>query len=855
MAKSSSFTADLALLDPFWKESVERTVLPNGVTLLLKPDPASTIASVQVWVKTGSIHEGTKLGAGLSHYVEHMLFKGTGRRAGREISATVQAHGGYINAYTSFDRTVYYIDIPAGHASVAVDILADAVLHSTLPADEVEKEKQVILREIAMGQDDPDNRFYESFFDTAYRVHPYRVPVIGYRDVFAALTREDLVAYYRARYVPGNLVVVVTGGVDPAALRAAVTEHFGAAPRHELAPVYIPEEPPPQAPRALHRFEEVELTRAGLAWPIPGLAHPDAPALDLLAMILGHGDSSLLWQAVREKARLVHSIDAASWSPGTTGLFYVSFTCDDGRRGAAETAVQAELARAARRGFTAPQIRKAVRQLVVGEINTRKTVSGQASRLGAAEVVVGDLQYSRGYFERLRRVTPTGLVRVLTAYLRPERLTSVSLNPKAGAPAETALSPAAGGATGPEFQEVRLPNGARILLRPDRRLPNIHLRVLFQGGALFEAPNRRGATSLLSTVMTKDTRRLSSAAVAQRIEEVGGSFFPFAGTNSFGVAAEVLPPDLNRALSALSGALFEPAFRASTVATEREAQLAELAQDADDVVVFGRKLLRKKFFGSHPLAVEPSGEVTGLAAVTASDLKALHARLVTGANTVLVVTGDFAPRALLPRLKTLLARLPRGGFAVPVLAHVGAAEPGDFVETQPRQQAVVYQAFPGPGVLDPEFDTAEVADELFSGMSSRLFERVREDKGLAYFVRSGRVVGLHAGMFYFQAGTVPGRDGEVLAEIDAEVARMAAGGIEPTELLRCQTRLKAARRMGLQTNGARAMQAGLNALYGLPLEDLAGYDARVDAITIDALARFARTRLRRELRTQLVVRP
>ena len=179
MAKSSSLSADLALLEPFWRETIERVVLPNGVTLLLKADPASAIASVQVWVKTGSIHEGTKLGGGLSHYLEHMLFKGTERRAGREISATIQAHGGYINAYTTFDRTVYYIDIPANHATVAVDVLADTVLHSTLPADEVEKEKQVILREIAMGQDDPDTRFYESFFDTAYRVHPFRLPVIG----------------------------------------------------------------------------------------------------------------------------------------------------------------------------------------------------------------------------------------------------------------------------------------------------------------------------------------------------------------------------------------------------------------------------------------------------------------------------------------------------------------------------------------------------------------------------------------------------------------------------------------------------------------------------------------------------
>src|SRR6267154_3530960 len=186
MAPKLSFAADLRLLEPFWREPVERFVLPNGLTGLLKPDRSAALASVQVWVKTGSLHEGTQIGAGLSHFLEHMLFKGTARRAGREISATVQAHGGYINAYTTFDRTVYYIDLPSEHVGVALDLLADATLHSTLPADEVTKEKDVILREIDMCLDDPDQRLSQALFETAFRTHPYRQPIIGHRDVFAA---------------------------------------------------------------------------------------------------------------------------------------------------------------------------------------------------------------------------------------------------------------------------------------------------------------------------------------------------------------------------------------------------------------------------------------------------------------------------------------------------------------------------------------------------------------------------------------------------------------------------------------------------------------------------------------------
>jgi len=445
-----SVSADLRLLDPLWREPVSREVLPNGLTLILKPDRSAALASVQVWVKTGSVHEGESLGAGLSHYLEHMLFKGTERRAGREISATVQAHGGYINAYTTFDHTVYYIDLPSEHAAVALEVLADAVLHSTLPAEEVVKEKEVILREIAMTHDDPDGRLWEALFSAAFREHPYRHPIIGHRDVFAAVTREALAAYYRARYVPENLVVVIVGDIDPGAMRAEVARTFGAAARAGLAPVLVPAEPLQLAPREDRRREDVEIARGVLAWPIPGLTHPDSAVLGLLAMALGHGDSSVLWREIREKSRLVHSIDASSWNPGTTGLFCIAFTCDAPKRAAAEAAIARALARRASRGFTAAQFRKAVRQLVVGEINTRKTMSGQASRLGVAEVVVGDLGYSRAYFERLRGVGPADLRRVLRAHLAPERLTAVSAEAlaKAGkSPPAYPISPRPGSPT------------------------------------------------------------------------------------------------------------------------------------------------------------------------------------------------------------------------------------------------------------------------------------------------------------------------------------------------------------------------------------------------------------------------
>ena len=844
---------DTDLLEAFWREPVQRVVLPNGVVVVLKPDAAAALASVQVWVRSGSVHEGAHLGAGLSHFLEHMLFKGTARRAGREISATIQAHGGYLNAYTTYDRTVYYVDLPSEHAAVAVDVLADAVLHSSLPEDEVAKEREVILREIAMTRDDPDNRLWDALFATAFREHPYRHPIIGHREVFAAVSREELLAYYRERYVPENLVVVVVGDVDASAILGEIGRHFGAVPRRRSIPVLVPAEPRQLAPRREHRVEDVELCRAVLAWPIPGLTHADAPALDLLAALLGQGESSVLWREVRDRAGLVHQIDAGAWNPGSSGLFCVSYTCDPDKRAKAEAAIHRALRGYLGRPVPAADLRKARRQLVVGEINSRKTMSGQASRLGAAEVVVGDLDHGRTYFAELARVTGRSLQAVAASHLAESRLIAVSTGP-AAAGAGTVASVRR--AAPPDFTETRLANGARLLLQPDARLPNLHLRLLLPGGPLFEASDRRGATALLSTLLTKDTRRRTAAEVARAIESVGGSFYPFCGNNSLGVAIEVLPNEAALAVELLTEAVLAPAFREGTFRLERDAQVAALRQDDDDVVTWARKRLRRRFFGSDPLGLDASGDIPGVQALTPADLAALHRRLAVAGNAVLAVAGDFDPAVLRRPLERLLSRLPAGGRAGAEVAPVALpAERGAFVEFQPREQAVVLRAYPGPELHAGDFHTGEVMDECLSGMASRLFERVREDKGLAYFVRSARVTGLRSGMFSFLAGTQPGKEADVLAEIDAEIARVAVGGVEPAELARCQTRLKAARRQSLQTPSSRALQAGLNALQGFDVNDWRQYDAKVEGVSVAMLAAFARERFRPELSLQLVVRP
>jgi zinc protease len=841
-----------ALLERLWRTSPLREELPNGVVLVMLPLPSNPAASVQVWVRTGSLHEGGMAGSGLSHYLEHLLFKGTQTRQGREISAAIQALGGSINAYTTFERTVYHADLPAGHAPAAVEVLADMVFHSTLPAEEVERERDVILREIDMGRDDPDQRLSEVLFATAFREHAYRYPIIGHRDLFRSVTREDLLAYYRQRYTPANMVVVVAGGVDPVRVRAAVLASFGGVTRRPVAPVLLPAEPVQLAPREVRLEDEVEVVRGVLAWKIPGFGHPDAPWLDLLAIVLGQGDSSPLWREVREEKRLVHTVDAHCWNPGETGLWMVSYTCDAGQQAAAEKAILEVMAAAVKKAPPVRHLKRALRQLVAGEVAGRKTASGMAARIGTAEAVAGDLGFPRAWFERLAAVRGADLLRAARTYLGGRARTTVSLAPRGVAQTDT---PGAAAEERGGFEELRLANGVRLLHQAAADIPSVHVRVALRGGPLFEEAGRRGESALLATLLTKDTRRHSAADVASRVEEAGGAFYPFSGNNSIGLAVEVLPGDEALAVGLLSEALFEPAFLAATVDRERDAQAAEIREEDDDVVTEAQRRARELYFGDHPLGVGPAGTEAGLAAITPGTLRDLWKRLRVGSNVVVAVSGDYAPARLLPALKRLLARIPRGTLPATPAPRSAPASTGEHRLERRKEQAILVQCHPGPSLVDSDFWTGDVADELFSGMASRLFERVREEKGLAYFVRSGRITGVDTAVFSFIAGTRPGAEAEVFAEIDAEVARMASGGVGETELERCRTRLKAGKRMAQQVSGSRCLAAALNALHGRPVNDDADYDARIDAVTAADLASFARRRLGAGTRVRLTVGP
>src|SRR3989441_8134128 len=584
--------------------TAQKWILSNGLTIVVQEDRSAAVASVQAWCATGSIYEDQHLGAGLSHILEHMLFKGTKTRGKNEIAQKIQDVGGYINAYTSFDRTVFWIDVPKDGVATALDILADATMNSTLPPEEYQKEQEVIRREFAMGMDDPDRMAGLLLFATAYQQHPYRFPVIGELEIYNQLTQEQVVQYYKTRYVPNNLTFVVVGDVDAEKVRQQLAEAFKSYPEKSLKPVFIPAEPPQLGRREVHQEFSTELTHLSLAWHIPEVTNPDVPALDLLSTILGDGRSSRLYRRVREEAGLAFSISAFSYTPGDPGLFGIDATVDPKKREAAEQLALRIVDEVKQAGVTAEELAKAKKISLSHHLDALTTMRGQASDIGSNWLLTRNLNFSRDYLDAVQKVTLDDIKAVTAKYLTNENLTLVSLNPKGALVAKReGPAPVSAG----EVQKFELSNGLRILVREDPRLPLVAMGAVFRGGLLAEAPQTNGITRLMAKVLLKGTKTRTAEQIANDIEAVGGSISSDAGNNSLSVSVDVTKPDLKLGVNLFADVLLNATMPEQAVTREKEVQLAGLKEEDEQPATVARNILRAALFGEHPYALRANG--------------------------------------------------------------------------------------------------------------------------------------------------------------------------------------------------------------------------------------------------------
>src|ERR1035441_8624907 len=616
---------------------VKVTTLDNGLTLIVREDHSAPVVSAQAWCMAGSVHEGKWLGAGLSHVLEHMLFKGTTTRPGSRIDQEVQEAGGYMNAYTSFDRTVYHIDVPATGARTAIDILCDIMQHATLPADELAKEMDVIRREMDMNVDDPGRRASRRLFETAYTRSPYRLTVIGYPDIFNELKPDDIRGYYTEKYAPNNVFYVVTGDIQNDEVVAQIREAYETSKARALPPMVLPEEPKQTAAREIVEEAPIELGHLHFAWHIPDLRHPDVPALDVLAVLLGSGRSSRVFRQVGEKAGLVHHVDAWTYSPGNPGLIGISAIVDADKFAASRDAILAEIEKVKSMSVSAPEVQKAAKQFTSATLSTRKTMEGQANDLGGSWLAANNLTFSERYLAAVKRVTPHDVQRVAREYLTAENRTLYALLPNGASPK---ISAAVETNSDKAIQKFTLPNGLRLLVKENHRLPFVEFRAAFKGGVLAETNANNGITQLLAKTLLKGTPTRSAEKIVTEIESVGGSIDSYGGNNSFGVNAEVLSSDFTIGLDLLADVLLNPTFPANELDREREVQIAGIHARKDDLLKSASVAMRRGLFGGTGYGLDTLGTEESVGRISTGDLKSFHQKLAVPNNCVLAIYGD-----------------------------------------------------------------------------------------------------------------------------------------------------------------------------------------------------------------------
>jgi zinc protease len=815
-------------------------VLPNGLTIILDPDPSVPVISTQIWVETGSIHEDPLLGSGLSHFLEHMVFKGGGRFGADEMAVAVQAAGGHWNAYTTFERTVYYIDGPSTGLETFLEVLNAMVFHPALPISEFEKEKDVIRREIDMGLDDPDDVASRLLFATAFREDGRKFPVIGYKELFGQIKHEEMLSYHRSRYTPDRCCLCIAGDFDVAVVRELIQRWYAPLERGIGAEPVVLADPPMAGQRYGRETFAIPSSRLSLAWKIPALGHEDQPALDITAAILGRGRSARLYRKLREEQGLALEISAWSWAQaGREGLFAVGAECEPENREALIEAIHQEI-QALQECDLDAEISKAFRQIAASQFKTLTSVSGRASDLASNWHEARDLNLTRNYVQLLSQVTADDVKRAIRRLCPSQRILTI-LDPEgtpAPASAENMRHQAA------EAETFTLENGVTAVLLPDPRVPLFTVQVAARAGLSSETSNRAGINTLLAATLPKGTQKRSAAELALQLDSLGASLGAASGNNALLIQLSGLSPDLGALLPLLGEVLAEPALDEDSISREKASQLSSLKESLEDPLSTAFRAVREGLFGQQGYGLSSLGSETSLEELDRRALQDHHHRHICGRNLVVTMAGGFDPAEAKSLLIDSFSQLPAGDAWRAPASQI--REPQEIQNHLPKKQAVLALAYPGACALAPERHALRMIQEWCSDMAGPLFTRIREELGLAYQIGATQFLGHDTGFFCFYVATDPAKVELAERELRGEIEKIATEGIPAEAFERVRATVLSSLALTQQSPGAIARAAALDVLFGLPATHYRELAGIFQSLSTEDVKRVAAQLLERE---------
>lgn len=866
----------MTLIDP---QSVHRRTLSNGLRVLVRRDVTAPVTAIVTYVNAGYFDEPDDV-VGIAHVLEHMYFKGTPTRAVGEIARQTKAVGGYLNAATIYDHTLYYVVVPSSGFVPALEIQADAYRNSLIDADELSKELEVIIQEAKRKVDNPPALAIETMYELLHDRHRIRRWRIGREKGLRRLTREHLVSFYRNYYRPSNTVLVVVGDAPVEFAFDQIERLYG-----DLAPGEPERSPgPSEKGEPGFRFRElsgdIAQTQLAIGWRTPGTLHPDSAPLDMLATVLGAGRASRLYRATRER-KLVSSITAFNYTPRDIGVFTIQGEAPPESASTAIDATWDQLRRIRVEGIGTLELERARRITESRWVRRFEDMEGQANYLAEWEAL-GNWELGERYLERMLTVPADEVSELERRYLREDQVALIVYRPQQFEP--IAKSPEAMRASlerakaepldlTPQVEHpvptsrepvpvrdrsesgvhvYRLASGVPVLVKRRANSPLVYAGVFALGGPSAEHAEIGGRTLLMARTALKGTARRSAVQIAEDAELLGGSVGTVVGGDSVGWTISVPAQHTAAAVELLADVAQHPSFEAQALETERTIALADLATLRDDMYRYPMRLAMQSAFAGHPYGVSSLGTESSLRAHSRDDLEHWHRSQFLSAPSVVAVVGDGDPDELAAIVGRHFRDLRFDGPR-PLPAPTWPAHTIEAMERREKAQTALVMSWPSPARTDvARFDVAMLAG-VASGLGGRLFEELRDKQSLCYTVSAFSSERRAAGTFNAYIATSPEKEMIAREGLLFELGKLREELVTEEELRRAQTYAIGAHAIRQQGGGAVLGELVEAWMFG-SLHELEEYEIRIRAVTASGILNTARRYFEPGRRVEGIVR-
>lgn len=831
------------------------TELSNGLTVIIQENHTAPVASVRCFVKnTGSAFERQWLGSGISHLLEHLVAGGTTtKRTEKEIEHLVERMGGVTNAFTSDDITCYFIDSTADQTPTMIELVADMMQHVVFEPKEFEREHKVVQQELQDGLNDRRRVLWNLLVQTVYLESTARHPIIGYPDILAKLTREDVLAFYKERYVPNNMAFVVVGDVKKDEVLSQVIKNFAGTPRGNETLIPLAEEPLQITPREAVREMDGQSFNVVLSWPTVKLSDPDLFALDVASYILAEGESSRFVRKLVYEQQLLLSANVYSSTPHfVTGQFCAMAVAMPENWEKGMNAMLAEIERLKTIPVTVEELNKAKKMKEAELIFAQQTVRDIAGSIGRNYFATGDPLFDIQYVEGIRKVTLEDVRRVAQKYFVPERLSTIVIAPPGMAPHK---KQDASDISRHETKLVALPNGMRVLLKRQANLPLVNVQALVFGSTLTENEATAGQSALLAAMLDKGTPSKNAEQIAEYFDAIGGTMGIASGRNTIYGSTTVLKADFEAATRLFAECFLQSTFPEKEFEQVRTLALGAIARRSDNPISELMELFTQSLPPGSPYSRMEDGSAESVGKTHVEMLKKRHAEQFVPSNMVVAVFGDVEMENALEIVEATFGKLrqpndPAVKEAVAKLEAIESHPAGstivaskDLHKTTAKDSGVVLLAWNAPSIYEgKEYAALRVLSAILSdgsGPNGWLFNELRGE-GLVYRVNTALRSGPVAGFFIAMAQTKPESINEVVERILKSTDRAKAGEIPTDDFERAKERLISRHKQSNVTIGEQAMQAGLDELYRLGYNYDKTYSERIAAVTLDEVVAVAR---------------